>query len=115
MGENEQEHSSAGTGDLWYVPCSPVESGAEQVQLEMREREDGSTALLAYTSLERLVAGCGKEQPWVAVHSGEIEDIQQQANFDLVAFDVELPTDMRPYEHDDDLDAEPAHGEGDPQ
>lgn len=89
MGESEQTQTNAADVALWDVPCSPVESGAEKVQLEMREREDGNTALLAYTSMERLVAGCGAQQPWVAVRPEEIEAIQQQAGFDLIAFDVE--------------------------
>lgn len=104
MDENAQAQATAAEGALWFVPCSPVESGAEQVQLEMRERDDGNTALLAYTSLERLVAGCGAQQPWVAVRPDEIEAIQQQAEFDLIAFDVELPEEMRPYEQHGDRD-----------
>lgn len=112
MGENDQEQAHGEAGAVWYVPCSPVESGAEQVQLEMRERDDGSTALLAYTTMERLVAGCGGQQPWIAVRPEEIELIQQQANFDLIAFDVELPTEMRPYEERDDLNEDLARDVG---
>jgi len=78
-----------------YVPSQPVSGGSGRAELELRRRQDGQLALLAYTSLELLVAGCGEQQPWIAVPVAELEQAQCSAKFDLIALNVLLPPEMR--------------------
>lgn len=68
--------------------------------LELRVLTDGNTALLAYSSLESLVDGCGKGQPWIAVHGGSVEDLRQRSEADLVLWDAAVPLEQRRTEGD---------------
>ncbi|MGH3771069.1 MAG: hypothetical protein ACRDRW_06700 [Pseudonocardiaceae bacterium] len=71
MGSDHDEAAAGppavgGLGGLeWvYIPAQTVTEGANRAELELRRRRDGGTALLAYTSLELLVAGCGRVTIW---------------------------------------------------
>jgi hypothetical protein len=57
--------------------------------------EDGRRAVLAYTLLELLVAGCGPNQAWIAVPVEELEHLQLLVGFDVIALNVEPPEDWR--------------------
>lgn len=81
--------------ELVFVPTEPVQPGAGQAQLQLRQMEDGRKALLAYTSLALLVAGCGSQQAWIAAPIDELENLQLLTGFDVVALNVDLPGDMR--------------------
>lgn len=76
-----------------YIPAQPVSSG--RAELELRRRQDEQLVLLAYTSLELLVTGCGEQQPWIAVPVPELAQAQRSAKFDLIAVNVLLPPEMR--------------------
>ncbi|MGB6163217.1 MAG: SAV_915 family protein [Pseudonocardiaceae bacterium] len=78
-----------------YLPSRPVSGDSGRAELELRRRQDGQLALLAYTSLELLVAGCGAQQPWIAIPVVELEQAQRSAQFDLIALNVLLPPEMR--------------------
>lgn len=86
--------SAAGT-ELVFVPAD-VPSGPDSgAQLQLRHMEDGRLAVLAYTSLELLVAGCGPRQSWIAAPVEELETLQSLAGFDVIAVNVELPQAWR--------------------
>ncbi len=78
-----------------FVPTNPVTPGDVQAQVQLRHMQDGRTALLAYSSKDLLVAGCGPEQGWIAVPSEQLVGLQQLVGFDVVAVDVDVPEEWR--------------------
>ncbi|GAB3490690.1 SAV_915 family protein [Amycolatopsis cihanbeyliensis] len=83
------------TPELVYLPTQRVEAGDPAASLELRRTEDGRTALVAYSSQELLVAGCGASQPWIAVPAHKLERLYDTGAFDFLALNVELTEDMR--------------------
>lgn len=90
----EAIESAAGV-DVVFVPAERPSDGDSQVRLQLRSMEDGRMAVLAYTSLELLVAGCGPQQAWVAAPTEELENLKSLAGFDVIALNVDLPDDWR--------------------
>jgi hypothetical protein len=80
---------------LVYLPSQPVRRGDREAVLELRHVEDGSLALLAFSSLEDLVAGCGEHQPWVAVSAEHLPELQRLSGAEHVLWDAELPEPLR--------------------
>lgn len=78
-----------------FLPSRPAPPEATEFAVELRELTDGRLAVFAYTTLDRLVEGCGPDQPWVAVDSGRVAEVQREACADLVAWDVPLPEELR--------------------
>lgn len=58
----------------------------------VRPLTDGRDGLLAYTALDRLADHCGAEQPWILVPTSQIGRIREVQPFDVIAFDLEVPT-----------------------
>jgi hypothetical protein len=56
---------------------------------------DGRLALVAYTALDRLVDGCGRDQPWVVIPAAKLDEIDQHQPYDLILLDVEIPEEQR--------------------
>lgn len=81
--------------DMVFVPSEPVDARTGQARLQLRRVRDGRLALLAYTSLDLLVAGCGESQGWIAAPVEQLEQLQPMAGFDVIALDVDLPDDWR--------------------
>jgi hypothetical protein len=86
------ESSLAG---MVFVPTEPMSQGSTQARLQMRRMQDGRLAVLAYTSLDLLVAGCGPHQGWMAAPAEQLTVLQPLAGFDVIALNVELPDDSR--------------------
>lgn len=82
-------------GSLVYVPSRPVSEGDTQVNLELQPDKAGRAMLLAYSSPELLVAGCGPYQPWVAIHATDIDLVAEEAGACGVLFNPELAEDSR--------------------
>ncbi|MQA86715.1 MAG: hypothetical protein GEV03_19300 [Streptosporangiales bacterium] len=78
-----------------YIPSRRVRRGDAEAMLELRNTEDGRVAMLAFSSLEQLVDGCGEAQPWVAVPIDRIEEMQRLSGADLVLWNVELSSELR--------------------
>lgn len=77
-----------------YLPTDRA-STDDDVELELRDTTDGNRALLAFTSLDQLVAGCGDGQPWVAVPGQHVNDIKARSGSDVVLWDTALPLEDR--------------------
>lgn len=73
---------------MLYLPVRVDQAGRPAV--EVRTRDDGSRALLAYTALDRLAAQCGSNQSWVLVAIDSLAEIKDAQHFDLVAFDPKI-------------------------
>lgn len=72
----------------------PVTSGPGGNTAEIRATADGRRALLAYSALDRLLAQCGDDQPWVLVQIADLEELMSEQPFDLIAFDAHIPLGM---------------------
>lgn len=79
-----------------YIPSEHVSEGAlEDTNVELRRLEDGRLALLVFSSLEQLVAGCGNHQPWVGVPGEQLEELRRAVEADIAVLDTSLPTAIR--------------------
>ncbi|HEX6469899.1 MAG TPA: SAV_915 family protein [Streptosporangiaceae bacterium] len=81
-----------------YIPSARFRPGDASVRFEVRPLDDGRSALLVYSSLELLVAGCGQAQPWVAVRPADpdgLEGLARRCGADVALWDVNLPADGR--------------------
>lgn len=76
-----------------FVPSARVRPGDAELSLELRTLADGRTALLAYSTLDRLVDGCGPAQPWVSIRADRLGELRE--HFDVVLVDAELPEGLR--------------------
>ncbi|QGK68980.1 hypothetical protein GIY23_05015 [Allosaccharopolyspora coralli] len=76
-----------------FVPSERASTGDQQVRFELRYTSEGAFALLTYTSLERLVEGCGEAQPWVSVADTDVMTLAEQTGAQVVLQDVPLPDD----------------------
>lgn len=74
-----------------YVPCTATVARAEDAQLEYRRTKDGRTALLAYSALDRLQRGMGREQPWLGLPTTQLEKVWEADRFDVLLMDIEVP------------------------
>lgn len=89
---SDDEDSGA---ELAYIPCRTVRDGDQEAYLELRPLEDGRLAMLAYSSLDHLIAGCGEVQPWVAIPRHHVSEYENQSGSDVVVWDTELPEELR--------------------
>jgi hypothetical protein len=78
-----------------HVPCSPVDVGDDSLNVDLRPTRDGRLALLVYSAFDRLVTCCGDKQPWVVKPTTNLEKIRDEANFELLLLDVEIPEEFR--------------------
>lgn len=89
------EYEGEQTGDAVFVPSRRLQRGDTEATLELRRTEDGQLAILAYSSLELLVDGCGEGQPWVAVPRERVAGLLSLSAADVVLWDVALSQEQR--------------------
>lgn len=89
------EYEGQQAGDAAFVPSRRVRRGDAEATLELRRTEDGQLAMLAYSSLELLVDGCGEGQPWVAVPRERVAGLLSLSEADVVLWDVALSPELR--------------------
>lgn len=80
---------------LVYLPSEQLGKDDTHATIEFRRIDDGRLAVLAYTSLETLVNGCGEHQPWVQLSNDKIDGIVTESGADVVLWDAELPAEQR--------------------
>lgn len=81
--------------EVVYLPSERVQRGDQEATVELRRLEDGRLVVLAYTSLEALVEGCGERQPWLSVRSPYLEQIVADSWASEVLWNAVLPDDQR--------------------
>lgn len=74
-----------------YVAPQRLRPEDVEAVLELRRTVDGGLGLLAYTSLDLLVAGCGPAQPWVAVPVERVSEVAGLSGADTVVWDAGPP------------------------
>ncbi|RZS39230.1 hypothetical protein EV193_104446 [Herbihabitans rhizosphaerae] len=95
------EDPSPFTGDgndedrVLYVPARPYLEGDGEALLELQPMREDQLALLAYSSLDLLVRGCGEHQPWVSFPADRIDEARRQSGADVVVMDMALPGWLR--------------------
>jgi hypothetical protein len=87
--------AEVGLPPVVYVPSQPAEPGETEVNLELRYLTDGQVAVLAYTSLDRLVSACGRAQPWALLHSEQLWELRDSGTVHVIVVDPEVPAELR--------------------
>lgn len=78
-----------------YIPCvSHVTDGAH-AEAVYRQTKDGRSALLVYSSLDRLLACQGADQPWFGLPLQSLQMLHDVRRFDIVYTDVYVPEERR--------------------
>ena len=80
---------------MLYVPVADYPSGSQEVTIDFRRMQDGRTALVAFTALDRLIDGCGATQPWVLLPTDTLAEIDQHSPYDVILLDIVIPADER--------------------
>lgn len=76
-----------------FVPASPVlRDGIPGVILETRRLPDGTLALPAFTTLDKLTVALGDCQPWVALPLRTVQQILWQAGAGTIALNPTFDT-----------------------
>ncbi|WP_317493934.1 SAV_915 family protein [Haloechinothrix sp. LS1_15] len=79
-----------------YTPTATVwDGGEEPPALVLRQMDDGEVAMLVYTSLEALAAGCGQGQPYVSIRSEGLPEFQYWLGLDRLIWDAVLAPELR--------------------
>lgn len=78
-----------------FVPSGRASPHDQELQLELRHTTENALALVTYTSLERLVEGCGNQQAWISVPEAEVQQLAEQVGAQVILQDVPLPDDQR--------------------
>lgn len=81
--------------ELFTPTARPVTEG--DITLVLRHLEDGNLAMLVYSSLELLTAGCGEGQPWMGFRAHALHDLQHAAGASVVLWDALLHPIARQY------------------
>jgi len=63
--------------------------------IELRRTDDGRTALMVYSALDRLISCCGEHQSWVLVTSENLTKIHAAQPYDVILLDAALPQNLR--------------------
>ena len=81
------------TPPFLYLPCT-VHDG-DQIEFEIRPTKSGSTALVAYSTVDLLLAGCGFGQAWRVLTADELEHLVESHGIDMVVTDIPKPEALR--------------------
>lgn len=85
-----------GSGEPFvYVPSKPFRRGDREAQLELQPLAGGHRALLAYTSQQALLDGCGPNQYFIRFPSSRLQEVMRQCGADRVLIDTALPDYLR--------------------
>lgn len=77
-----------------YVPCVPDPSRT-RANACLRTTADGRTALLAYSALDRLRAGAGRDVPWALMTIPDLQELHDDHPFDVLYMDLRIPEHAR--------------------
>lgn len=92
--EDYLQEQRAKVPPMLYLPTTGRGDG-RFAEIEMRRMNDGRTALLAYTAMDRLMDLCGAAQPWVLMETARLGELEQTQPYDVIFLDMELPAEVR--------------------
>lgn len=100
--EGESQRSLIHLDEAWRLPkrlyvAARTDRASGGPVLESRAVGEGNRpAVLAYSSLDAFVAGCGADQPWMLLAQEHLEKLAQDRGLGFsVLLDVPLPTELR--------------------
>lgn len=96
---------------ILYLPTTGRGDG-RFAEIEMRRMQDGRTALLAYTAMDRLLDLCGAAQPWALMETAKLGELEQTQPYDVIFLDMELPAEVRRPDTVDEMGQAAAEREG---
>jgi len=74
-----------------FVPSEyPTGGVTEDTRIQLRRVEGGGVALLAYSSLDLLVANLGEHQPWVAFPGHKVQELLAETGANAAVLDAPL-------------------------
>ncbi|RZS34290.1 hypothetical protein EV193_10977 [Herbihabitans rhizosphaerae] len=76
-----------------YLACA--DTSDDQFVPDLHWGADGTRMLLVYSALDRLIDLCGPHQRWAVVPVERLDEIREQAPFDRVEIDAEIPEQHR--------------------
>jgi hypothetical protein len=80
------------------LPTAKKPKNFGTAEIELRRTADGKIALMAFSSVQRLVECLGPYQPWALVKSEHLPKIYQTQPYDMIVLDSDLPEELRPAE-----------------
>jgi len=86
------ELSSASPPPTVFLPSQAPEPGSPEVPVVLRMIDD-VLVVIAFSSLEALVHGCGPDQPWVAMRAEDVDALREQWAAAAVLLDPVLVAD----------------------
>lgn len=95
IGDSYASDSEENDAEVVYLPSERPKAGDTEVTVELRRTNDNRLAVLAYSSLESLVACCGELQPWVALPANKVTEVADHSQADVVLWDSGLPVEQR--------------------
>lgn len=78
-----------------WMPTAHAMRGEDIPPFVLRELDDGRLVMLAYTTQEAFVEGCGTQQPYVTVLTGAVQAFQHAVEADEVLWDAILHPVLR--------------------
>lgn len=78
-----------------YIPCLEHVDQGGQAAAVYRTTQDGRSALLVYSALDRLHACQGEDQPWFGLPLANLQMLHDVRPFDIVYTDVYVPEERR--------------------
>jgi hypothetical protein len=77
--------------DPIYLPCAESVASPAQARPLMRRTEDGRLLMIVYSDTDKLYAGWGEDQPWLAIRTKHLSSLQEALKFDLIGLDLDVP------------------------
>ncbi len=87
--------TSPGLPDALFLPTAKKPKDFTSAEIELCETGDGRMALIAFSTVRRLVECRGPHQPWALVKSENLGHVYQAQPYDLIVLDSDLPEELR--------------------
>ncbi len=87
--------TNPGLPNSLFLPTAKKPKDFTSAEIELRPTKDGRMALIAFSSVQRLVECCGPHQPWALVRAEHLGRVYQAQPYDLIVLDSDLPEELR--------------------
>lgn len=87
--------TNPGLPNALFLPTAKKPKDFTKAEIELRKTADGRMALVAFSTVQRLVECCGPHQPWALVKSEHLGHVYKEQPYDLIVLDSDLPEELR--------------------
>lgn len=77
-----------------FLPTAKKPKNFGSAEIELRKTADGKMALVAFSSVQRLVECCGPHQPWALIKSEHLGNVYRAQPYDMILLDSDLPKEL---------------------